>query len=136
MLIAASVMNSVSGCVLALMDQLDRLCGGAFAMFDVDDLAAPDVEPMLAGHGRDLRSRPNQGRNDDPRLGGFQAAAQRGLVARMNDDRRRRRHFTGRGNEAVIFRMRNVRRSFELRRGHRFVPPSMRALRRRRYPSA
>ena len=47
---------------LALLDfvnQRHRLCRGRLAVRGVDDLEAIDIDPVLAGHGGDLRGRPD-----------------------------------------------------------------------------
>ena len=68
---------------LGFVDQLDRLCRGRLAVRGVDDLEAIDVDPVLAGHGGNLRGRTDQDRNDDAGFRRLDGAAQRGLVAGM-----------------------------------------------------
>ena len=49
----------------------------------------PMSRRVLARHGRNLRSRADQDRNDDAGLRRLDGAAQRGFVARMRHDRGR-----------------------------------------------
>ena len=91
---------------LACVDQLDRLRGRRFAMRHVDDLEAVDIEAVLARHCRDLGGGPDQDRNDDAGLRRLDGAAQRGLVAGMHHDGRRRRHLLGLARSADRISMR------------------------------
>jgi len=50
---------------------------------------------MLLGDGSNFGGRPDQNGNDDPKFCRGNSAAQRGFVAGVDDDRGRRRHFSG-----------------------------------------
>ena len=93
---------------LRLVDEFDRLCGGRIAMRDVDDLELPDVDLVLARDGGDLVCRADEDRNDDAGLGGLDRTAQRGLVARMHDDRLRWRDALRAGDQSIILRSNGV----------------------------
>jgi hypothetical protein len=89
---------------LSLSNQLDSPRRSGVAVRRVDDLIARDVKVELARDIRDLCRGPDQNRFDDAGLGGVDGAAERDLVARMDHDRRCRRHLLGGHDQALIFR--------------------------------
>src|SRR5262245_47404380 len=89
---------------LGRVDQLDRLCRCRFAVGHVDDLEAIDVETMLASDGCNLRDRSDEDWFDNAGFRRFDGAAQRGLLARMNDDGRRSRDLLRPGDQPLVFR--------------------------------
>ena len=91
---------------LGLANQLDALCRGRLAVRHVDDLIAVDGKAMLAGHAGDFGGRPHQDRDDDPGLCRFDRPAQRGFVARMHDDRRRRGNLLRSGDQPLVLAVR------------------------------
>ncbi len=61
----------------------------------VDDFETADVDIVPARCVADLALRPDQDRDDDAGFRGLGGAAERSLVARMDDDRSRRWHLLG-----------------------------------------
>jgi len=88
---------------LACVDQFDSLVGCGFAMLRVHKFAAANIQTALLCHARNPLDGSNQNRIDDAELGGFKTAAQRRLVAWMNQDRLGRWHLFGRRDQPVVF---------------------------------
>ena len=86
----------------ARMNHFDGLRGGRLAV------AASTISKWLMSRlcflatAAIFAARPDQDRNDDARLGRLDRAAQRGFVAGMDDDGRRRRNLFGFRNEPVV----------------------------------
>jgi hypothetical protein len=106
---------------LGLPDQLHALRRSRLAVRYIDNLVAVDREAVLAGYVRDLARRPHQNRNDDAGLRRLDRAAQRGLVAGIDDDRRRCGSLLGPGDEPLVLGTRRRGKRAERRDGSDFV---------------
>src|SRR5215813_1705124 len=113
---------------LSLADQLNGLRGGRIAMRSIDDRKTADVKIMLASHRVNARGRTYKRGNDNAGFGRLYCATQRGFVAWVHNDRRRRRYLLGARYQPIILGVRGLDRS-NLRSSHRGM---LRFARRRR----
>src|SRR6516165_10461382 len=68
----------------------------------IHQLIARDIDSMFRGDRSDLLSWPHQNGRDDAQFRRFAGAAQRSLVARMDNNRVRRRHLFRERYELVV----------------------------------
>jgi hypothetical protein len=87
---------------LPLVDQPDSLGRGGLAMRGIYQLIARDIDPMLPGDCSDLLGRSHQNGRDDTEFRRLARAAQRSLVARMDNHRAGRRHLFRERDELVV----------------------------------
>src|SRR5215467_12131662 len=87
---------------LPLVDQLDSFGRSGLAVRCIHLLIGRDIDPMLPGNRSDLVGRPYQNGRNDTQFCRLAGAAQRSLVARMNNNRVCRRHLFCEGDELVV----------------------------------
>jgi hypothetical protein len=103
----------------ALMHQLHGAFGRRVAVRSVDDLKAMNFDSILGGDLVDLGGRPDEDRLDDPEFRRLDWSAERGFIARMYDDRLRRRDLLCPGDQTLVFRFWGMgRRTYGLKRAY------------------
>jgi hypothetical protein len=111
-----------------LANERDALGGRLVAVRGVDDLVAADVDLVRGRRCGDFRARSDQDGNDDPELGGFDRAAQRGLVAGMHHDGLGGRDLFRLCDQPLVFRVRRWSKHADLGHCHRESPSNRREL--------
>jgi len=89
----------------ALTDQLDALGRRRIAMRRIDNLIAADVEIIFMRDRGDLVLWPDEDRDDHARLCRFGRTAQRGFIARVDNDCYRRLHLLGSFDQTFVLGM-------------------------------
>ncbi len=95
---------------LAFANERDGLRRRSFAVRRVDEGVTGNVETRFAGDFLDFRLGSNQDRDNDAGFGGFHRAPERGLVAGVDDDRRRRGRLLRPRDQPLVFLVAHMNR--------------------------
>jgi hypothetical protein len=90
----------------ARLNELDGLFGRSIAMRRIDDFDTVEIQFVVAGDRRDLCGRSHQNWHNKISFGSLHCAAQRSLVAGMNDENLGRLNSLSSGDQALVLGMR------------------------------